>query len=255
MPYNEKWFEDINKQLFELRLKIDSNNKDINRRDAYITSLDTFIKKNPKIKGISTKDFRDFFIKLVNLESSYRPHIQNKGSSYSGYYQLNIPSNTSIEGQHKKAFEHLANLFSEAITDYDINKARKMGISDAALLAKYWNQQNRITDYLHNGINSSDDLGSTAASYGNNIDIEIDLTPYVSKAITSNYHVLKKGELPANVIKVARNKDIVYSNRNSSILSYQDDSVKRGNKKVKFDITKMWPNDTLWLVEPSNRYK
>lgn len=42
-----------------------------------------------------------------------------------------------MEGQHKKAFEHLANLFSESITDYDINKARKMGISDAALLAKY----------------------------------------------------------------------------------------------------------------------
>jgi hypothetical protein len=46
------------------------------------------------------------------------------------------------------AFDHLNGLFKNTITKEDIQKARSLGINDSALMLKYWNQGNRVNNYL-----------------------------------------------------------------------------------------------------------
>lgn len=210
-------------------------------KDQYIKSLDTWIKNHPVYKGINTNEFRDFFIELVGKESSYNKNA--KKGSYKGWYQILNPS----QDQHSSAFDHLAMLFNESITKFDIEKAKSRNISQASMLMKYWNQQNRATNYLHNNIESTDGNGTKISEWGNDLVSKIDISKYVPYAVITPYTVIQNKNSYAEAVKRARNNFINYSNRESSINSFNKD---RKIRKREFNPNKLHIGDTIYLVPP-----
>lgn len=214
----------------------------------YIKSLDNFIKRNPKLNKINTAEFRDFFIELVNLESSYDPKASNSKGNYSGWYALKNGANLSENEQHKAAFNHLADLFRNNITSVDVITAKNKGINQAQLLAKYWNQGNRVTNYIHNNIDDSDGLGTKISEYGNNINVNMDYNKYASKAITNPFIIVKDSHTLPNAITLARNPYINFSNRENSIVNLNKSVYESKGKE--FDPSKVQVGDTIWLIDP-----
>lgn len=219
----------------------------------YIKSLDSFIKNNPKVNGINTKDFRDFFIELVGLESNYNSKATNDVGNYSGWYATLNGADLDEYSQHKAAFKHLAKLFKENITINDVWTAQRNGISPAQLLAKYWNQGNRVTNYIYKGIDDTDGLGTKISEYGNDIQSNLNYDLYLNNAITDPYSIVENQKSLANSIKLARNNYINYSDRDSSIIKL--------NQAInpKFNPSKLQINDTIWLNDkfpnPPTPYK
>lgn len=223
-------------------------------KQEYINSLDSWIKNNPTFKGINTKNFRDFFIEIVGMESNYKPDAVSLNSdgtkgSFTGWYQTKGDSNRSADKQHRDAFNHLYNLFKSSITKLDIDTAKKKGISQAQLLAKYWNQQNRVTNYIHRGIDDQDGAGSKISEYGNNINLNLDYYNLVPDAITSDYVILKKGESVGTYAPFVRNDNINYSDKEQSIYDMNEGRVlwESKDKQRKREFPNVWPGDTLYV--------
>ena len=214
----------------------------------YIKSLDNFIKNNSKLYGINTKDFRDFFIELVGLESSYNSKTTNSKGNYGGWYATKGGANLSEYDQHKAAFQHLAKLFKENITDLDLTTAKDKGITQAQLLAKYWNQGNRVTNYIHNNIDDSDGLGTKISEYGNNINVNMDYSRYTPEAITNPFVIVEDNKTLPNAITLTRNPYINFSNRENSIVNLNKSVYE--SKSKKFDPSKVQVGDTIWLIDP-----
>lgn len=223
--------------------RADSPNK-----QAYIKDLDEWITKNPTFKGsngaiYNTADFRDVLIQLVGHESSYRPNAST--GSYTGYYQIHRNENPTLN-QHTRAFKHLDRLFQDNITDYDLKRAKELGINHATLLMKYWNQGNHVNNYLHHGIDHEDGAGTKISLYGNDMDADFDMTNYVNKAITDDYALVPKGGNLWNIAKLARNKYITnYANQRNLIEGYTKEHNPSFGKKV------LQVGDTIWLT-PTN---
>lgn len=222
--------------------------KDSSNKQAYIKDLDEWITKNPTFKGsngtiYNTADFRDMFIQLVGHESSYNPNASS--GSYTGYYQIHKNENPNLN-QHTRAFKHIDRLFQDNITDYDLKRAKELGINQAALLMKYWNQGNHVNNYLHNSIDHEDGVGTKISLYGNDMDADFDMTNYVSKAITDNYAFVPKGGNLWNIAKLARNKNITnYADQKNLITAYNQE------RNTSFDSKKLQVGDTIWLI-PTN---
>lgn len=215
----------------------------------YIKSIDNFIKSNPKINGINTAQFRDFFIELVNLESSYNSKASNSKGPYGGWYGLKNGANLSENDQHKEAFKHLYKLFKENITDLDITAAKDKGITQAQLLAKYWNQGNRVTNYIHNNRDDSDGLGTKISEYGNNINVNLDYSGYTPEAITDPYVIVEDNKTLPNSIVRFRGDGINYSDRENSIINTNKIVYERKGKK-EFNPNKVQVGDTIWKINP-----
>ena len=222
--------------------------KDSQNKQVYIKDLDKWISENPTFKGsngaiYNTADFRDVLIQLVGHESSYRPDAST--GSYTGYYQIHKNENPTLN-QHTRAFKHLDRLFQDNITDYDLKRAKELGINHAALLMKYWNQGNHVNNYLHHGIDHEDGAGTKISLYGNDMDADFDMTNYVNKAITDDYALVPKGGNLWNIAKLARNKYITnYANQRNLIEEYTKEYNPSFGKKV------LQVGDTIWLT-PTN---
>lgn len=212
-------------------------------RDAHRKSLDAFIKDNPELYGLKTADFADFFSQLAGLESSYKS-TAGKGMIYSGYYGLKGGRDLDEDAQHKEAFKHLKSLFKESMVKEDLAKGIELGYTPAQILAKYWNQGNRATNYLWNDIDDEDGVGTKISTYGNNMTADVDYKDYLSDAITDDFSIVKNVTTLPNTIKRARNKHINYSNRKKSILDFND-----------FDPGKLHVGDTIWVVPSAERKK
>lgn len=245
----QKWENEYNKKYPKHKLGNKIRFHQNGGKAYYIKSLDNFIQKNPQIYGINTKDFRDFFIELVDLESSYRPNAKNDEGSYSGWYATLNGANLSEYNQHKAAFKHLSKLFKENITDVDLITAKNKGITQAQLLAKYWNQGNRVTNYIHNNVDDSDGLGTKISEYGNDINIDLDYSRYVPEAITDSYVIVKDSKTLPNSIVRFRNEDIDYSDRENSVINTNKDVYKKKGKK-EFNPNKVQVGDTIWGINP-----
>ncbi len=221
----------------------------IGGKTYYIKSLDNFLKNNPKLYGINTKDFRDFFIELVGLESSYNPKATNNKGNYGGWYATLNGANLSEYEQHKAAFQHLSKLFKENITDLDLTTAKDKGITQAQLLAKYWNQGNRVTNYIHNNIDDSDGLGTKISEYGNNISVDIDYSGYTPEAITDPYVIVKTYKTLPDLIVRSRGDGINYSDRENSIINTNKIVYEKKGKK-EFNPNNVQVGDTIWKINP-----
>ena len=169
-------------------------------KQEYIDSLDYFISQNPKIGQLDTAKFRDFLIGLVERESGFNPTA--KQGSYFGWYQTN-KRDADPYNQHMNAFNHLNGLFNNTITKDDIQKARALGINDSALMLKYWNQGNRVNNYLWNNKDSADGLGTLISKYGNDLTMPLDVYDYALDNIYGNYTV-KEGDNWFNIQKRVR---------------------------------------------------
>lgn len=219
-------------------------------RATFEKSLDKFIAANPKVGDIDTKIFRDFMIALANHESSFRSKATNNVGNYSGYYGLLNGSKMTEEEQHRAAYNHLKKIFTENMVKEDIVKASELGITPAQLLIKYWNQGNRVTNYLYNGKDSTDGLGTKVSEYGNDINLDLDYSAYLPSAITSDFVTVEKGKNSlSNAIKLARIPGMDYSNRESYIANLN----KEYNKG--FDSRKLQVGDMIWLVPKSDSEK
>lgn len=159
-------------------------------KQEYIDSLDSFISENPTIGQLDTAKFRDFLIGLVEHESGFNPTA--KQGSYFGWYQTN-KLDADPYAQHMNAFNHLNSLFKNTITKEDIQKARSLGINDSALMLKYWNQGNRVNNYLWNNKDSADGLGTLISKYGNDLTMPLDVYGYAMDNLYGDYTV-KKGD-------------------------------------------------------------
>jgi len=169
-------------------------------KQEYIRSLDSFIAKNPKIGQLDTARFRDFLIGLVEHESGFNPTARQ--GSYFGWYQTNKLDSDPYQ-QHMNAFNHLNGLFRDTITKADVQKARSIGIKDASLMLKYWNQGNRVNNYIWNGKDSADGLGTKISKYGNDLTMPLDIYSYAMDNLTGNY-VVKSGDNWFNLQKRVR---------------------------------------------------
>ena len=159
-------------------------------KKEYIDSLDSFIAQNPIVGQLDTAKFRDFLIGLVGLESSYNPTARQ--GSYFGWYQTN-KKDADPYRQHMNAFMHLNSLFNNTITKDDVKKARALGINDSALMLKYWNQGNRVNNYLWNNKDSADGLGTRISTYGNNLTMPLDVYDDAMDNLYGDY-IVKSGD-------------------------------------------------------------
>ena len=172
-------------------------------RAKHRTSLGNFVKNNPTLYGLNTSDFVDFLLDNATMESE-NSSTASHGSMY-GYYQLKGLNKKSTEDQqHRAAFRHLANLFNNVLTDADIQRAKELGISQAQLLHKTWNQERKVLNYLYQGKDNSDGLGTKISDWGNNNSLEMDYSPYVMKATNDNNIVIKPGDTPEGILKAYR---------------------------------------------------
>lgn len=213
--------------------------KSFSGRDQHRKSLESFVKNNPKLYGLNTADFVDFLSQIAGLESGYRSKATNNASTYSGYYGLKNGHTFDDDTQHKKAFHHLSKIFKENITKQDIDKASSLGITPAQLLAKYWNQGNRVTNYLYNNIDNEDALGTKISKYGWNVTAPVEYKDLVPEAITDGYIIIENAKSLPNAISRARNKSIDYSDRENSILQLNDSINPLGFVVKKFDPNKL----------------
>lgn len=217
-------------------------------RDKHRESLDKFIKDNPELYGLKTADFADFLSQIAGLESSYKSDA-GKGMTYSGYYGLKGGRDLDSNAQHNAAFKHLKSLFNESIVKEDVDKGAQLGYTAAQVLAKYWNQGNRVTNYLWNDIDNSDGLGTLISEYGNNITADVNYDDYLSSGITDDYVIVKDWRTLPNTVKKARVDDMNYSDRQNYILKLNGTKDKNGNV-VPLDAGKLHVGDTLWLKKP-----
>jgi len=172
-------------------------------RAKHRISLENFVKNNPTLYGLNTSDFVDFLLDNATMESE-NSSTASHGSMY-GYYQLKGLNKKSTEDQqHHAAFKHLANLFNNVLTDADIRRANKLGISQAQLLHKTWNQERKVLNYLYQGKDNSDGLGTKISDWGNNNSLEMDYSPYVMKAVNDNNIIIKQGDTPEGILKAYR---------------------------------------------------
>lgn len=180
----------------------DNSRIQINRA-KHRASLENFVKNNPTLYGLNTSDFVDFLLDNATMESE-NSSTASHGSMY-GYYQLKGLNKKSTEDQqHRAAFKHLANLFNNVLTDADIRKANELGISQAQLLHKTWNQERKVLNYLYQGKDNSDGLGTKISNWGNNNSLEIDYSPYVMRATNDNNIIIKQGDTPEGILKAYR---------------------------------------------------
>lgn len=169
-------------------------------KQEYITSLDSFISKNPTVGQLDTAKFRDFLIGLVERESGFNPTARQ--GSYFGWYQTN-KLDADPYAQHMNAFNHLNGLFNNTITKEDVQRARSLGINDSALMLKYWNQGNRVNNYLWNNKDSADGLGTKISNYGNDLTMPLDVYGYAMDNLYGDYTV-KQGDNWFNIQKRVR---------------------------------------------------
>ena len=205
-PWQQKQWEDyISKQS-----PVTADNKN---KDTFIKELDNWIKVNPTYKGYNTKDFRNFFISLAGTESSYKKNATH--GTMRGYFQI---KDLNLSGdQFKAAFNHLDKLFKQVITKEDIRRAKGLGITQGELLAKYWNQENRVTNYLHKGVDNQDGLGTSISDYHNNLPTVAEYYDLVPEAITDDYLIVGKGDSYDKYARKIRNSNIDYKNATKSI--------------------------------------
>lgn len=222
-------------------------------RDAHRKSLDAFVKNNPKLYGLNTADFVEFLSQIAGLESGYRSKATNSASTYSGYYGLKNGHTFDVNTQHKKAFQHLASIFKENMTKQDIDKANSLGITPAQLLAKYWNQGNRVTNYLYNNIDNEDALGTKISKYGWNVTAPVEYRDLVPEAITDSYIIIEDARsLPDGIVR-ARNNSIDYSNREKSILQLNDSINPYGFMVKKFNPNTLQKGQKVKLMSDDER--
>ena len=193
-------------------------------QDIFTKELDQWIKLNPVSSGITTKDFRDFLINLARTESSFKKDARN-GSHY-GYFQIKGLNKNA--DQFAAAFRHMNGLFRGNITKDDIVRASTLGITQGELLAKYWNQQNFVTNYLHRGIDHADRERTLVSQYHNNSTSSIDFSKYVPEAIHSQSQIATGPISYARAVERARNPKITYNDRQGYIDSIN--TVRRGFK-------------------------
>lgn len=214
-------------------------------RESHRKALQAFIKKNPKIGDIKTSDFYNFFEQLAGLESTYNP-LAGKGMKYSGYYGLEGGRDLSVEEQMKKAYEHLAHIFSENMVKEDVAKGVEKGYTPAQILAKYWNQGNRVTEYLYNNRDFKDGVGTRVSNYGFNMTAKVDYNKYLQNAITDDYAIVTSPKTLSYVTKRARVPDMDYTNREKSIANFNRRKNSSG-RIVDLNPKTLQVGDTIYL--------
>ena len=197
-------------------------------KKEYIQSLKGFIKRNPTLYGLNTKDFKDFLIDLANIESTYRKDVKGrtadgKLSGYNGYYAMPISSKASANKQHKEAFRIISELLKHVIVQEDIDKAKELGISESQLLAKVWNQRNRVLNYLYNGIDTSDGNGVKVSEYGTSnktapMNANLRIRTYTKPAITDDYYEVQKGDTFSTIQERVRTPGRDYNTEGDDLL-------------------------------------
>lgn len=214
-------------------------------QDIFTRRLDAWIKLNPVSYGITTRDFRDFLINLARTESSFGENKAN-GSHY-GYFQ--IKGLRKGQDQFAEAFKHMSKLFKGNITKDDIVRARNLGITQGELLAKYWNQQNHATNYIHRGIDHADGAGTLVSNYHDNNQVVVDYSKYVPEAIHEQVITATSPNSYARAVERARNPYITYNDRQAFVDSVN--TVKRNlqwsRKNRKWDASSLQKGEDFYL--------
>lgn len=217
-----------------------ADEKSYGKRDKHLTSLDAFIDANPTVAGLDTADFRDILSAFAGLESSYSPTAANK-SGYSGYYGLKNGKDFSEAEQHRKAYEHLADMFKHNITKDDIQKGMEMGYTPAQILYKYWNQRNNATEFFQNGKAATIGNNPELEIMGNNIGVDIDFLKYVPDAIKDDYHIVEPGDNFSTIQERVRVPGRHYNQAGKDLKRWNTEDIVNGKLKI---------GDKVWFTEP-----
>lgn len=222
-------------------------------RKKHRESLEAFVKNNPEIAGITTADFVEFLNQLSGLEGTYDKDA-GKGKIYSGYYGLKGGRDLTADEQHRAAYKHLAKLFKESIVKEDVAKGKELGFTPAQVLLKYWNQGNRVTNYLYNDVDDTDGLNTKISEYGWNLTSNVNYDKYLKDGVTGDYVIVKDYKTLGRTTPLVRNSQINYSNRDSSIADINTQMLrhKKGKDDIEFEPRKLHVGDTIWLKLPDN---
>lgn len=222
---------------------------DKNKKE-YIKSLNGFIKANPTLYGLNTSDFKDFLIDLVNIESTYRKNVKGrtadgKPSGYNGYYALPISHLASANQQHKAAFKNLSEILNHVLVQEDIAKAAELGISEAQLVGKVWNQRNRAINYIYNGIDTTDGNGIKVSEYGTSnrtprITSDLNIVNYTKPAITSDYYEVQPGDTFSTIQERVRTAGRNYNRKGLDLLE--------GYHNSQLDLSRLRPGTPIKTI-------
>ena len=214
-------------------------------KDQVRKLIDDWIAANPTYLNMNTADFADWLYETSGLESSWGKNMVGKKSDgtksgYNGYFGLQVDPYAPFDTQIRKAFSKINQILTDQMTDYDIDVANKMGISQAQLLHKYWNQANRVTNYLHNGIDTTDGAGTRISDYGNNDKIIMDYSSLVRPAITDSTYTVKKGDAFSRIQSAVRVPGRNYNSAGEDLIKLQGD---------KFNSEKLRIGQVLKLID------
>lgn len=226
-------------------------------------SLERFVKENPVVEGINTQEFVDWASHLAELESHYRRDVIGTTdgetlSGYNGWYGQKIPKERLEDEnyQHRRLFKHLRGLFDNTITKADIEEAVKLGIGQGPLLAKYWNQGNRVNNWLRGGKDTTDGTNRTKVSeYGNDIKSEINYERYAMEPIIDDIYVVKPGDNFFDIQKRVRAEGRVYGD-GRDLIALQDSTMREKLKKGLLNIgdtIKLRPNPKAARIKTSKQ--
>lgn len=173
-------------------------------------------------------------------------------TGYGGYYGINEADKLSADQQHKKAFEHLSHLFKHIITDDDIRVGIEQGYTPAQILYKYWNQENKATNFLRNGDTSTLGNNIPIDIAGWNMTSDIDYSDLVQKAITTPYYVVKKGDNFDTIQRRARYQGRSYNLKGNDLIPYNNGAngifVQDKNNPEKYNLKTIHEGDTIWFA-------
>lgn len=204
--------------------------------------IQEWIAKNPTYRGYNTADFAEWLLETSGLESSFGKNLVGKksdgtNSGYNGYFGLQVDSNAPFDTQMRKAFDKIHQILTDQITDYDLSIAERMGISQAQLLHKYWNQANRVTNYLHNGIDTTDGAGTRVSEYGNSDRLNMDYSNLVRPAIIDSTYTVKKGDTFSKIQSAVRVDGRNYNTAGEDLVKLQGEGFDKSNLNIGQTLT------------------
>ena len=199
--------------------------------------INNWVSKNPTYRGYKTKDFAEWLLETAGLESTFGKNMvglksDGSNSGYNGYFGLEVSPDAPFDTQMRKAFDKINQILTDQMTDYDLERAAKMGISQAQLLHKYWNQGNRVTNYLHNGIDTTDGAGTRVSVYGNSDKIKMDYSKFVRPAITDSTYTVKGGDVFSKIQSAVRVPNRNYNSAGDDLAALQGSGFNKGALKV-----------------------
>lgn len=193
---------------------------------------------------VKTRDLKNYIYDLALHESTFKKDaVPKPGSRYHGYFQI---ANTDGKQPFDDLIKHM-NLRLARLTKEDVSKARRRGLSDAAILAKTHNQADHFVDWLWSGRDYTDAAGTLVSQYGNDWGTDLNILDRVvtQKALRpGQYVVLQRNQSYETYAPIVRYPGMTMD---SIVKVLKQEYAKKYPQRN--DPANPWVGDTLWIPQ------